>query len=137
MNQSQKKNTLRGLHYQYGGYAQSKLVNVSFGKVLDIIVDIKEDSPTFGEYITIELSSDNNLQVFIPKGYAHGFLSLSDVAVMHYKLDDYYSPKHYTGLNIFDDELNIKLPVEKEMLCISEKDLQLPFLKDAVLFKKD
>lgn len=129
-----KKNTLRGLHYQYGEFSQSKLVNVSFGKVLDIIVDIRKDSANFGKYITIELSSENNRQVFIPKGYAHGFLALSEVAVMHYKLDDYYSAQHYTGLNVFDKTLNIKLPVKVEDLCISDKDEQLPMLNDAVLF---
>ncbi len=129
-----KKNTLRGLHYQVGDFAQSKLVSVSYGKVLDIIVDIKKESPTFGEYITIELSSDNNRQVFIPKGYAHGFLALSDTAVMHYKLDDYYSPENYTGLNIFDKKLNISLPVNFEDICISEKDQELPLLSAAILF---
>lgn len=129
-----KKNTLRGLHYQTGEFSQAKLVNVSFGKVLDIIVDIKKDSPTFGEYITIELSSANNRQVFIPRGYAHGFLALSDVAIMHYKLDDYYSPEHYTGLNVFDEKLDIQLPIQKKELCISDKDLQLPMLDVAILF---
>lgn len=129
-----KKNTLRGLHYQIGEFSQSKLVNVSYGKVLDIIVDIKKDSPTFGEYITIELSSDNNKQVFIPRGYAHGFLALSEVSVMHYKLDDYYSAEHYTGLNVFDEKLNIQLPIIKDELCISPKDELLPSLDEAVLF---
>lgn len=129
-----KKNTLRGLHYQVGEFAQSKLVNVSFGKVLDIIVDIKKNSPTFGEHIMIELSSENNLQVFIPKGYAHGFLTLSDVAVMHYKLDNYYSPEHYTGLNFFNHKLNIQLPINIEDLCISSKDQELPMLDSAILF---
>jgi len=129
-----KKNTLRGLHYQTNPNAQSKLVNVSYGKVLDIIVDIKKDSLTFGEYITIELSDENNTQVFIPKGYAHGFLVLSDIAVMHYKLNDYYSPENYTGINFFDTKLNIKLPVEFDNLEISPKDKELPFLDDAILF---
>ena len=129
-----KKDTLRGLHYQTNPSAQSKLVSVSYGKVLDIIVDIKKDSPTFSEYITIELSDENNTQVFIPSGYAHGFLVLSDIAVMHYKLDDYYSPQNYTGINIFDPKLNIKLPVEVDKLGISSKDKELPFLDDAILF---
>ena len=129
-----KKNTLRGLHYQANPKAQSKLVSVSYGKVLDIIVDIKKSSSTFGEYITIELSDENNTQVFIPKGYAHGFLVLSDIAVMHYKLDDYYSPENYTGINIFDTSLNIQLPVEISKLEISLKDRELPFLNDAILF---
>lgn len=129
-----KKNTLRGLHYQKNPKGQSKLVHVSYGKVLDIIVDIKKDSPTLGEYVIIELSDENNTQVFIPQGYAHGFLALSDIAVMHYKLDDYYSPENYTGTNIFDKNLNIQLPVDSKNLCISEKDLNLPSFNDASLF---
>ena len=129
-----KQNTLRGLHYQTDPSAQAKLVNVSYGKVIDIIVDIKKDSKTFGQYITIELSDENNKQVFIPNGYAHGFLALSETAVMHYKLDGYYSAEHYTGINIFDKDLNIQLPVDIEKLCISEKDKMLPSLKDAILF---
>lgn len=129
-----KQNTLRGLHYQANPKAQSKLVGVSYGKVLDIIVDIRKDSKTFGQYITIELSDKNNTQVFIPKGYAHGFLALSEVAVMSYKLDDYYSQENYTGVNIFDEDLNIQLPVKADELCISDKDKNLPQLKDAILF---
>lgn len=129
-----KKNTLRGLHYQVDVAAQSKLVNVSYGRVLDIIVDMRKESKTFGEYITIELSSDNKKRVFIPRGYAHGFLALSDVAIMHYKLDDYYSPANYTGVNVFDEKLNISLPVSKEDLCISLKDQSLPMLDDAIKF---
>lgn len=129
-----KKNTLRGLHYQANPKAQSKLVSVSYGKVLDIIVDIKNDSPTFGQHLTIELSDENNTQVFIPRGYAHGFLALSEEAVMHYKLDDYYSPENYTGINIFDKDLDIKLPVDADKLEISPKDRELPSLNDAILF---
>jgi dTDP-4-dehydrorhamnose 3,5-epimerase len=129
-----KKNTLRGLHYQSNPKAQSKLVSVSYGKVLDIIVDVRKDSNTFGQYITVELSNENNTQVYIPKGYAHGFLALSEEAVMHYKLDDYYSPENYTGINIFDEKLNIQLPINKDKLCISPKDLELPILDKAILF---
>ena len=102
--------------------------------MLDIIVDIKKDSPTLGEYVIIELSDENNTQVFIPQGYAHGFLALSDIAVMHYKLDDYYSPENYSGINIFDKNLNLKLPIDSTNLCISEKDLNLPSFNDASLF---
>lgn len=129
-----KRNTLRGLHYQINPSAQAKLVSVSYGKVLDIIVDIKKGSKTFGQYITIELSDENNKQVFIPSGYAHGFLALSETAVMHYKLDGYYSSQHYTGINIFDKDLNVQLPIEVEKICISDKDKMLPLLKDAILF---
>lgn len=129
-----KLNTLRGLHYQTNSHAQTKLVNVSYGKVLDIIVDIRQNSKTFGQHITIELSDENNKQVFIPKGYAHGFLALSDIAVMHYKLDDYYSAKDYTGINIFDNDLNIELPIPINEILISDKDNALPFLSNAILF---
>lgn len=129
-----KINTLRGLHYQANPKAQSKLVSVSYGKVLDIIVDIRKESKTFGECLTIELSDKNNTQVFIPQGFAHGFLALSETAVMHYKLDAYYSAENYTGINIFDTNLGIKLPIETDKLCISNKDKILPSLNDAILF---
>lgn len=129
-----EKNTLRGLHYQIEPYAQAKLVNVSYGKVLDIIVDIRQSSKTFMQYITIELSDENHKQVYIPKGYAHGFLVLSDVAVMHYKLDGYYQASAYTGLNIFDKNLNIQLPIKKELLLMSDKDKTLPTVNEAQLF---
>ncbi len=129
------KNTLRGLHYQIEPYAQSKLVSVSYGKVLDIVVDIRKSSKNFMKYIVVELSDKNNKQLFIPKGYAHGFLALSDIAVMHYKLDGYYEPSSYKGLNIFDKELNIQLPVKKELVLMSDKDQTLPTLKQAELFE--
>jgi dTDP-4-dehydrorhamnose 3,5-epimerase len=129
------QNTLRGLHYQLEPYAQSKLVSVSYGKVLDIVVDIRKSSKTFMQYIVIELSDENNKQLFIPKGYAHGFLVLSDTAVMHYKLDGYYHPDSYTGLNVFDSSLNIQLPIKKELIVISHKDKTLPTLNEALLFE--
>jgi len=131
-----KKNTLRGLHYQSLPYAQSKLVGVSYGKVLDIIVDIQKNSPTFGEHLIIELSDENNRQLYIPKGYAHGFFVLSDNATMNYKLDNYYSQDNYTGINIFDVNLNIKIPVERKDILISEKDMALPLFNQAIYFNK-
>ncbi len=129
------KNTLRGLHYQIDPHAQSKLVSVSYGKVLDIIVDIRKSSKTFMQHICIELSDENNKQLYIPEGFAHGFLALSDTAVMHYKLDGYYNAESYTGINIFDEELNIELPIKKEHLVISQKDIELPSLSSAILFE--
>lgn len=129
------KNTLRGLHYQIDPHAQSKLVSVSYGKVLDIIVDIRKSSKTFMQHICIELSDENNKQLYIPEGFAHGFLALSDTAVMHYKLDGYYDAGSYTGINIFDKELNIELPIKKEHLVISQKDIELPSLSSAILFE--
>ncbi|WP_152184316.1 dTDP-4-dehydrorhamnose 3,5-epimerase [Sulfurimonas indica] len=129
-----KKNVLRGLHYQSNPKAQTKLISVSYGKVLDIIVDLRKESKNFGSYITLELDAKNHTQVLIPKGYAHGFLSLSDIVIMHYKLDDYYSEEHYTGVNIFDKQLNINLPIEKNNIILSDKDNKLPNLKNAILF---
>lgn len=129
------KNTLRGLHYQTEPHAQAKLVHVSYGKVLDIVVDIRKSSKTFMQHICVELSDENNRQLFIPKGYAHGFLALSDLAVMNYKLDNYYNAESYTGLNFFDKELNIELPTKRDSLIISQKDIELPLLKNAILFE--
>lgn len=129
------KNTLRGLHYQAEPHAQSKLVHVSYGKVLDIVVDIRKSSKTFMQHICVELSDENNKQLYIPEGFAHGFLALSDTAVMHYKLDGYYNAESYTGINVFDKELNIELPIKREHLVISQKDIELPSLGSAILFE--
>lgn len=128
------KNTLRGLHYQLPPHDQSKLVSVSYGRVLDVVVDLRESSKDFKRHLLVELSDQNNKQLYVPKGFGHGFLVLSDIAVMHYKLDGYYEPSSYTGVNIFDQELDIKLPISQENAVISQKDLQLPLLNSAYLF---
>lgn len=125
-------NVVRGLHYQTNPFAQSKLVKVIQGKVIDIIVDIRKSSPSFGKHLAIELSDETHDSIFIPKGYAHGFIVLSDYAIMNYKLDNSYSPQHYTGINILDPQLNISFIHEQPI--ISHKDAALPLLNDAQLF---
>ena len=121
---------LRGLHFQKPPYAQSKLVRVVKGRVLDISVDIRHGSPTFGRYVAIELSEDNHRQVFISKGFAHGFVVLSDTAVFQYKCDEYYAPQSEGAVAWDDPDLGIdwKLPIED--LILSEKDTRHPCLKD-------
>ncbi|MDR1372872.1 MAG: dTDP-4-dehydrorhamnose 3,5-epimerase [Dysgonamonadaceae bacterium] len=120
----------RGLHYQEGDAAQAKFVRVIAGKVWDIAVDIRKNSPTFGQYESVELSEDNHLQFFIPRGFAHGFLVLSKTAVFSYKVDNIYSPASERTLNCFDMDIAIQFPVEKEILLLSEKDKKGMSLKD-------
>lgn len=121
---------LRGLHYQEGDTSQAKLVRVIYGKVLDIAVDIRENSSTFGKYITVELSSENKKQFFIDRGFAHGFLVLSETAVFSYKVDNIYSPSTERTLNCMDPDLDIQWPVPESQLLLSEKDKLGKFLKD-------
>lgn len=121
---------LRGLHYQLPPYAQTKLVSVIKGNVLDIAVDIRKGSPTLGKYVAIELSETNKKQLLVPRGFAHGFVVLSESAIFAYKVDNYYSPEHDRGIAFDDKTLNIdwKLPLEKVQL--SQKDRsQISFLK--------
>tara|TARA_R110002033_G_scaffold98637_1_gene146980 strand:- start:14055 stop:14600 length:546 start_codon:yes stop_codon:yes gene_type:complete len=127
------KGVLRGLHYQTGKYAQAKLVRVIKGKVLDIAVDIRKDSPTFGEHISLELSEDNKQQLLIPRGFAHGFIVLSDTAIFSYKCDNFYNKQSEGGIIYNDKDLNIDWGLNEKEFIISEKDLQLPNLKEAVL----
>lgn len=112
----------RGFHYQEGETAQAKLVRVVSGKVWDIAVDIRKDSPTFGQWEAVELSAENHRQFFIPRGFAHGFLVLSDTAVFTYKVDNVYSPSTERTLNCFDAALGVEFPIEKEKMLLSEKD---------------
>ena len=129
------KGVLRGLHYQLPPYAQSKLVRVISGKVLDIAVDIRKDSDTFGHHVAVELSGENNHQLFVPAGFAHGYVVLSDEAVFSYKVDNYYSKTHERGIIFNDPTLNIdwKLPLNE--LLISEKDKVQPAFDKADLFE--
>jgi dTDP-4-dehydrorhamnose 3,5-epimerase len=113
---------LRGLHYQEGDTAQTKLVRVILGKVWDIAVDIRKNSPTFGQYLAVELSEENKRQFFIPRGFAHGFLVLSETAVFSYKVDNQYSPSTERTLNCFDSDLAIQWPLDKSQLLLSDKD---------------
>jgi dTDP-4-dehydrorhamnose 3,5-epimerase len=128
------KGVLRGLHYQKGAFSQSKLVRVIVGTVVDVAVDIRRSSPTFGQYVMVELSAENKRQLFIPRGMADGFLVLSNEAVFTYKVDNPYSPQSEAGIRWNDPALNIQWPVEGLDVLTSEKDFKLPFLKDAELF---
>ncbi len=126
-----QKGVLRGLHFQTPPYCQSKLVRVIEGSVLDIAVDIRKGSPTFGEHVSIELTGENKKQLFIPRGFAHGFVVLSDTAIFSYKCDNYYSPNHDSGISFNDPSLQIDWKIEIEHCILSEKDLKLPLLKDS------
>ncbi|GAA4967587.1 dTDP-4-dehydrorhamnose 3,5-epimerase [Algibacter aquimarinus] len=127
------KGTLRGLHYQEGEYAQAKLVRVIEGEVLDIAVDIRENSPTFGEHVSLILSGENKKQLFVPRGFAHGFVVLSNTALFSYKCDNFYNKDSECGIIYNDSELNIDWKLNNEELVISEKDKILPTLKNAIL----
>ena len=127
------KGVLRGLHYQIGDYAQAKLVRVIKGKILDVVVDLRADSPTFSKHISIELSEDNKTQLFIPRGFAHGFLVLSDTAIFSYKCDNFYNKASEGGIIYNDKDLNIDWKLDEKEFIVSEKDLELPTLKEVVL----
>lgn len=120
-----KKGVLRGLHFQQNPYSQAKLVRVVKGIVQDVAVDLRQGSETFGKYESVILSDENKYQFFIPKGFAHGFLVLSDYAVLSYKIDNDYSPTHESGIRYDDKNLNIDWKIDKSKLIISEKDLKL------------
>ncbi|WP_018464786.1 dTDP-4-dehydrorhamnose 3,5-epimerase [Segatella paludivivens] len=125
---------LRGLHYQKGIYSQAKLVRVIKGKVLDVAVDIRKSSSTFGKHVMVELSDENKRQFFIPRGFAHGFLVLSDEAIFTYKVDNIYAPQHEASIRWNDEEINIQWPINLKDVVTSEKDLKASSLKDAELF---
>jgi len=125
---------LRGLHYQKGDFSQAKLVRVIKGRVLDVAVDIRKSSSTFGKYVMVELSEENKRQFFIPRGFAHGFLVLSEEAIFTYKVDNVYAPQAEAGIRWDDPELAIEWPIDFTLVKTSEKDLKQPFLKDAELF---
>jgi len=120
------KGVLRGLHYQVGEHAQSKLIRVLSGEILDIAVDIRPDSVTYGQHVTIVLSSENQKQFFIPKGFAHGFLVLSDTATIFYKCDNFYNKESEGGIIYNDPTLNIDWQFSESELIISEKDAVQP-----------
>lgn len=120
------KGVLRGLHFQTGNFAQAKLVRVIKGRVLDIAVDVRQDSPTFGEYQALELSEDNKKQFFLPRGFAHGFVVLSDSAIFAYKCDNYYNREAEAGIIYNDPTLNIDWQLPEHELLLSDKDKILP-----------
>ena len=125
------KGVLRGLHYQLPPYTQAKLVRVIEGSVLDVAVDIRKSSPTFGQYVAVELTAENKHQLFVPHGFAHGFVVLSDSATFAYKVDNYYAPEHDRGIAFDDIRLNINWQLPLEKLQLSDKDKIHPNLSDA------
>lgn len=124
------KGVLRGLHYQLPPYAQTKLVRVIQGRVLDIAVDIRKGSPTFGKYVAVELTAENKKQMLVPRGFAHGFVVLEDDTVFAYKVDNYYSPQCDSGIAYDDESLNIDWILKKEELNLSAKDTKQPKLNE-------
>ena len=125
------KGVLRGLHYQTGEYAQAKLVRVLQGEVLDVAVDIRPDSPTFGQYEAVILSGENQKQFFVPRGFAHGFLVLSETATFFYKCDNFYNKESEGGIIYNDENININWQFSLEDLIISEKDKVQPTIENA------
>lgn len=121
---------MRGLHFQHPPYTQSKLVRCVKGAVLDVAVDIRKGSPTYGQHVAVELTEDNHLSIFIPKGFAHGFAVLSDTAVFQYKCDEFYHPESDGGINILDDSLGIDWRVPTDKAILSDKDTKHSLLKD-------
>ncbi|MEO0247248.1 MAG: dTDP-4-dehydrorhamnose 3,5-epimerase [candidate division WOR-3 bacterium] len=124
-----RKNVLRGLHYQKKVAAQAKLVQVVQGEVFDVAVDIRKGSPTYGKWVGVILSSENNLLLYIPEGFAHGFCVLSETATLLYRVSSFYSPRDDRGIVWNDPEINIEWPIKDPIL--SPKDQNLPLLKDA------
>jgi dTDP-4-dehydrorhamnose 3,5-epimerase len=124
------KGVLRGLHFQKPPFNQSKLVRCIAGRVLDVAVDIRKGSPTYGKHVAIELSGENKKQVFVPKGFAHGFSVLSKTAVITYKVDNRYAPESDSGIRYDDTELGIDWGLPQEEVQLSEKDKELPSFKD-------
>lgn len=126
---------LRGLHFQKPPFAQSKLVRVVKGRVLDVAVDIRKGSPTYGEHVAVELSEDNHLQFFIPKGFAHGFAVLSEEAIFTYKVDNKYAPQAEASILFNDKTLGIDWPLSETQMLLSSKDREGTAFKDAVYFE--
>ena len=125
---------LRGLHYQKGDYSQAKLVRVIKGKVLDVAVDLRKESSTFGKYVSVELSEENKRQFFIPRGFAHGFLVLSEEAIFTYKVDNVYAPHAEASIRYDDPTIGIDWPIAPEQMLLSEKDKTGTSLEEAECF---
>lgn len=124
------KGVLRGLHAQAGEYAQAKLVRVLEGKVIDVAVDVRPNSPTFGEYVAVELSAENNLQLFIPRGFLHGFVVLSETATFFYKCDNFYNKESECGVQPLDEDLAVDWKISVDEMILSDKD------REALSFKE-
>jgi dTDP-4-dehydrorhamnose 3,5-epimerase len=132
-----KKGVLRGLHYQLSPFAQTKLVRVIDGEVLDVAVDIRKGSSTFGSYVAVKLSSQNKRQLLVPRGFAHGFVVLSDEATFAYKVDNYYSQECDRGIAYDDKTIGVDWQIQKELLQLSQKDTKQPSLEEAEVFEFD
>ena len=128
------RGVLRGLHFQKPPFQQAKLVRCIEGNVIDVVVDIRKNSKTFGEYVSIELSAENKKQLFIPVGFAHGFIVLSDVAVLNYKVDNYYNYDSERGIAFNDRFLNIDWKLSDDKIVLSNKDKNQPLFKDSEYF---
>ena len=124
---------MRGLHYQKMPHTQSKLVRCTRGAVLDVVVDIRKGSPTFGQHVAVELTEENHRQIFIPRGFAHGFSVLSDVAIIQYKCDNHYAPQADAGIQLLDAKLGIDWRIPTAQAILSAKDLKHPCLKEAMI----
>lgn len=128
------RGVLRGLHYQTGDYAQAKLVRALQGSVLDVVVDLRKSSPTFGKHIAVELTDENKKQLYIPRGFAHGFLVLSEVAIFSYKVDNVYAPSHEASLLWSDTTVNIDWQIDEKELLLSAKDKSGKLFSETILF---
>ena len=129
-----KKDVLRGFHFQKEPYAQAKLISVLNGAVLDVVVDLRKNSKTFGRYFSIVLSAENKKQLFIPRGFAHAYLSLEEDSLFYYKIDNYYHPQSEAGIRFDDPDINVDWQYDLSQIILSEKDKNLPFLKDLTGF---
>ena len=126
--------TVRGIHFQKGEYAQAKLVRVLEGKVLDVAVDLRKNSPTFGQYVSVELSAENNRQLMIPRGFGHGFSVLSETAIFAYKCDNVYCKAAEGGIRFNDPDIAVDWKIDEQDAILSDKDRNAPFLKDIECF---
>lgn len=124
------RGVVRGLHYQKGEYAQAKLVRCVRGRVLDVAVDLRAGSPTYGRHVAVELTGEGHEMLYIPRGFAHGFAVLSDIAVFQYKCDNYYAPQADGGISILDTSLGIDWLIDPGKAILSEKDMRHPMLSD-------
>jgi dTDP-4-dehydrorhamnose 3,5-epimerase len=129
---SKEKGVVRGLHYQIAPAAQAKLIRVVCGAILDVAVDIRRGSPTFGQHVSLELSAADGRQLFIPPGFAHGFVTLESNTLLSYKVSDYYSPAHDRGIRWNDPAMQIRWPIDPQEAILSERDRRHPLLADAV-----
>lgn len=126
-----KRGVLRGLHFQKGEHAQAKLVSVLQGRIQDVVVDLRKDSPTFGQHLSLELSDENKKQMFMPRGFAHGFLTLSESAKVFYKCDNYYMKEAERGIRYDDLTLGVNWNFDSDKLLLSNKDMVLPQLRES------